>query len=449
MFYIIVACNSNNGIGYDGRIPWKCEEDLKFFKETTMNKPIIVGRKTAESLPYLPNREVLCLTKHGRLNKDLNNCRIFTRLIDILSYCEKYKDDIVYVCGGESIYKLFLEHNLIKTCLVSYIPDNSICDKFFYIDEDKFKSVTIKDFDTFILTKYTYYNREEEDYLNLLREVLEKGKIKQGRNGNTYSLFGKTLTFDLRKGFPLLTTKQMFLRGIIEELLFFLRGDTDSTKLEEKNISIWKGNTNREFLDTHNFKERKEGLMGPMYGYQWRNFNSRYDEKTGKPANQGFDQLKNLIDRIKKDKESRRHLMTDFNPLQADEGVLFPCHSIILHFNVDDDHLDMSCYNRSQDLFLGTPFNIASSALLLMIISNVCELKPGKMILNLGDCHIYDKSDHIQSVKTQIERFPFPFPKLELWKDLKNINDIENLTIEDFRLYSYNHHEKLKALMVA
>lgn len=290
----------------------------------------------------------------------------------------------------------------------------------------------------------------EIQYLTLLNDVFKNGNLHIGRNGNTKSMFGKTLEFDLRLGFPLLTTKKMFFRGIVEELLFFIRGETNSKLLEEKKINIWNGNTNRQFLDSISKQNRKEGIMGPMYGYQWRHFNSEYDETTGLPKqNHSFDQLEKVIKKIKEDPQSRRILLTDYNPLQADEGVLYPCHSIIIQFYVNDGFLDMFCYNRSSDLFHGLPFNIASSSLLLFLIAKITNLIPRKFILSLGDSHIYE--EHFKAVKEQLLRTPYECPQIEINEkvELKNLNDIENLKFSDIILKNYKSYPTIKANMIS
>jgi dihydrofolate reductase/thymidylate synthase len=276
--------------------------------------------------------------------------------------------------------------------------------------------------------------------------VLNNSVERKSRNSVVKSTFFKNMTFDIRNGFPLLTTKKMFFRGIVEELLFFIRGQTDSNILESKGVNIWKGNTSREFLDSLNLRGRKEGIMGPLYGYQWRYFNSKYDETTGKPLEKGIDQFQNVIDCIKNNPESRRILMTDFNPEQANEGVLYPCHSIILQFYVDGDMLDMSCYYRSQDLFLGVPFNIASSALLLCIVSKICNKTPRYLHICMGDVHIYEH--HYEQVKIQCDRQAYVFPTLKI-KNISSIEEAENLTYKDFILENYRSHPIIKAEMIA
>ena len=290
-------------------------------------------------------------------------------------------------------------------------------------------------------------NRQEQAYLSLLQDILTNGDHRDTRNGTTLSLFSKTLSFDLRDGFPLLTTKRMFFRGIVEELLFFIRGQTDSKLLENKGVNIWRPNTSRSFLDNLEMTTRPEGIMGPLYGYQWRHYNAPYDESTGTPLTPGIDQLQHVVDTIKTDPHSRRILLTTYNPLQASQGVLYPCHSIVNQFYVSRGILHMSCYNRSQDTFLGTPFNIASSALLLTLISALTELTPGVLTMNLGDVHIYEP--HIELVKEQVSRTPFPFPKLILSKQVRSLADVERLEASDFLIEDYNYCPAIKAEMVA
>lgn len=292
-------------------------------------------------------------------------------------------------------------------------------------------------------------NQEEQQYLDLSLQILNQ-TTRVGRNGEVKSFFHPdTLRFDLRnQTYPLLTTKKMFFKGIVEELLFFIRGDTNSKLLEEKGIHIWAGNTSREFLDTHNFPTRQEGMMGPMYGFQWRHFNGTYDEQTGKGTG-GLDQLKELIENLKSDPFSRRHLLTDYNPEMAKSGVLYPCHSIVLQFYVSDDkqYLDAFCYNRSSDVFLGLPFNIASTSLLVRLIAQVAGYTPRFVNIALGDAHIY--ACHTDAVKEQVARSPYPFPKLEIKKTLSTIEDIETLEFQDFDLIHYASHPNIKAKMVA
>ena len=241
----------------------------------------------------------------------------------------------------------------------------------------------------------------------------------------------------------------MFWKGIVEELLFFIRGDTDTKLLSNKGVKIWEPNTSKDFLNKMNL-DYEEGLMGPMYGYQWRFFNKNYRRFFNKNYlnndNNFIDQLKKVIDEIKNDPMSRRILMTTFNPLQVELGVLYPCHSIIIQFYVEKNELCCSMYQRSCDLFLGLPFNIASTSLLLHIIASLTNTIPGTVNIILGDYHIY--SEHKKQVLTQLAREPYSLCQLVI-PNFNNLEDVEKSSLDDYKIYNYEHHSVIKASMIA
>ena len=210
--------------------------------------------------------------------------------------------------------------------------------------------------------------------------------------------------------------------------------------MEEKGINIWKGNTSSEFLQKMNLDYEK-GIMGPMYGYQWRFFNKPLNESTG-----GVDQLKELIELIKTDPNSRRLIMTDYNPSQVNQGVLYPCHSLMLQFYVKEGSLSVKMYQRSADSFLGLPFNIASTSLLLSIIARLCNLEPEEVTISLGDCHIYES--HIDAVMQQLDREPLDLPKLII-PEFKSLEEVELSKFEDYKIIDYSNHGSIKAEMIA
>lgn len=280
-----------------------------------------------------------------------------------------------------------------------------------------------------------------QQYLDLCRHVLEHGEKREDRTGTgTISTFGYQMRFDLTKGFPLLTTKKVFYRGIFEELLWFLSGNTNIKPLVDKKVNIWnewpydkyskspnfKGETLEEFIekirDDQEFAN-KYGDLGPVYGKQWRDFN-------------GVDQITQLIEGIKKDPFSRRHIVVTYNPAEVKDMALPPCHSMF-QFYVSADGKKLSCqmYQRSGDLFLGVPFDIASYALLLSMVAQVCDLEPYEFIHTFGDAHIY--LNHLDQINEQLTRDPRPLPKLVLNKDVKNIFDFkyEDIKIEDYDPY--------------
>jgi len=289
---------------------------------------------------------------------------------------------------------------------------------------------------------------QEQQYLDLLNNILYNGTTKKDRTGvGTNSLFGSILRFSLRDGkLPVLTTKKVFIRGVIEELLFFVRGERDSKKLEAKGVNIWKGNTTREFLDKRGLKYQKEGDIGPMYGVQWRDFNGEIESHhTGKGPGEGVDQLQNAFNLIKNDPTSRRIVVTAYNPAEAHMGCLEPCH-MFFQFNVNPNgELDCLFYMRSIDCFLGLPFNIASYAVLTHMMAKATGLKPGELVFSGGDTHLY--LNHTEQAKEQISRTPFEFPTLNIKKDINSIEDMEKLEFEDFEIIGYQSHAAIKADM--
>jgi thymidylate synthase len=278
-------------------------------------------------------------------------------------------------------------------------------------------------------------NKEEQNYLDLMSDIITNGHESGDRTGiGTFSKFGVQLRFSLENNtIPVMTTKRIFVRAIIEELLFFLRGETNSKILESKGVNIWKGNTSREFLDKKGLSNYPEGEMGPMYGYMWRNFN-------------GIDQIGNAINLIKNDPNSRRIVVTAYDPSKAHLTVLDPCHPFF-QFNVDGDELLCQFVMRSNDLFLGGPFNILSYALLTHIIAKTCGLKAKELIYVCGNAHVY--KNHVDPVTRQLERREktFEFPKLNIKKELTTISDIEKLVFEDFEVIGYQSHPSIKAEM--
>lgn len=282
---------------------------------------------------------------------------------------------------------------------------------------------------------------EEKGYLNLLKQTLEKGEYIKTRNGYTYSSFGKMIKFNISNFFPLLTTKKIFFRGVVEELLWFISGSTDSKILEDKNVNIWKGNSSREYLDSIGLYDNKEGELGPIYGHQWRNFNS-----------QGIDQLKYVLNELLLENNSRRVVLSAWNPCELDKTALVPCH-ILYNFYKNNDGLSCMMFMRSSDLFLGLPFNISSTALLTIIIAKVLHLKPCNICITITDCHIYE--EHIDNVIIQLEREIIEFPRLNIIKEAPNIDSnieekikwIEELNYNDFELKDYMYHSSLKSIM--
>jgi len=243
------------------------------------------------------------------------------------------------------------------------------------------------------------------------------------------------MVFDLRKGFPLLTTKKMGYKTILRELLWFLRGSTDNQELQDLGVHIWDQNASREFLDSRGL-DYPENDLGPIYGFQWRHFGAPYKGSKADYEGQGFDQIKRILKQIKEEPESRRIILSAWNPPDVDQMALPPCH-VMCQFHVDrsEQALDCQLYQRSGDMFLGVPFNIASYAFLTNIIAHLSNLKAGKLIHVIGDAHIYE--DHVEQVKTQLSRVPVTFPTIQISDELTDIDGIKEdmITITGYRSY--------------
>lgn len=289
----------------------------------------------------------------------------------------------------------------------------------------------------------------ECQYLSLLKRILETGEERHGRNGRTLSLFGERLVFDLKAGFPLLTTKRVFWRGVVEELLWFLRGSTDAKELQAKGVHIWDGNTSREYLDGVGLKHYPEGELGPGYGFQWRCFGGDYPELVN-----GVDQVRYLLQELSSTPHGRRAVLCAWNPKQAPEMALVPCH-VLYQFYVGNNGLSCQLYCRSQDVCAGTPFNIASASLLTTILAALLDIPTDRLILVAGDTHIYEQ--HIENARVQAERAPFRPPQLRIKKALPpkdcDMNEkmrwIEGLEYTDLELINYECHPPLKYEMIA
>ncbi len=275
-----------------------------------------------------------------------------------------------------------------------------------------------------------------KQYLDLLQHVLDNGAQKSDRTGTgTRSVFGYQMRFDLREGFPLLTTKKLHTRSIFQELLWFLSGDTNVKSLQEKKVTIWDEWATAEQCARFG---RKEGDLGPVYGHQWRNFGATKNPD-GRYQKDGVDQITRLIEGIKNNPDSRRHIVTGWNPLEADQVALPPCHTLF-QFYVVDGTLSCQLYQRSADIFLGVPFNIASYALLTHMIAQVCDLKAGEFVHTLGDAHLY--SNHLDQAREQLSREPRALPQLKLNPAVK---DIFAFRFEDIEVLQYDPHPSIKA----
>lgn len=453
-YEIVAAVSKNLVIGNNGELPWYIPEDLQYFKALTTGHVIIMGANTYRSIikksgKPLYNRIHVVIT--SRPTEFSQHPDVVFTTIDEVHNLKLPVDKRKFIVGGAALYKHFMP--IASRMYITYI------DKIYKGD------VRFPCFDdwTMISTNTTAYNPKEQcwfrmmiyerykdtlchdrAYLTLMQEVLQNGETRLDRTGTgTIGVFGRQLRFDISHSVPLLNTKLVPWKSVIKELLWFMRGDTDSTNLQKDGVRIWDGNTTRTFLDGRGLSHLPEGDIGCGYGFQWRHFGETY--RTCKDTYEGgFDQLKYVIHQLKHDPYSRRIFMSAWNPKDMHLMALPPCH-VSAQFYVDSNK-GLSChmYQRSVDCFLGLPFNIFSYTVLTYILARICDLVPKELIISTGDTHIY--KDHIEQIQTQLSRQPIASPQLVIHPRIKKM-ELEDITIDDFDVVGYFHHDQLKGIM--
>lgn len=469
---LIVAHDASRGIGLNGKLPWpKLTKDMEIFQKLTENSVVIMGRKTLESLPKLLEKRV-----HYVISKTVSTLDLlrkyggqvagFTDIEDaIVSALAHYPNNKIFIIGGEEIYTLALEKNLVATIYATEIQKTYQCDTKFpeipHFEKIDSTNVVSQESQTgnpqnpveYINYQINTYNLiqnpAETAYLNLIGNILENGisvdPADERTGTGTLTQWGAQLTFNLDRQFPLLTSKKCFLKGIFHELLFFISGETNVKSLKEKGVHIWDDDTAREKLDSKGLSHFPEGEIGAGYGFQWRHYGAEYtgSSLTENYNGKGIDQLQNVIDLIKSKgvAEARRLIVSAWDPSSMKNVALPPCH-LLYQFRVMNGKLYCRMIMRSTDVALGLPFNIASYALLTYFIARICKLKLGTLVIQMGDCHIY--KNHIEKMRTQMERMPFPFPQLNIKKNLSSLEDVLNMDYSDLEIKNYTHHPGLK-----
>uniref|UniRef100_A0A0D3HU53 Bifunctional dihydrofolate reductase-thymidylate synthase n=3 Tax=Oryza TaxID=4527 RepID=A0A0D3HU53_9ORYZ len=502
-YQVVVAATRDMGIGKDGTLPWKLPGDLKFFKDITVTtsdpskkNAVVMGRKTWESIPLkfrpLPGRLNVILTRSGSFDfataENVVICGSLDSALQLLAttpYCLTVEK--TFIIGGGEILRQSLNAPACEAIHLTDIESSIECDTFippidlsifhpwyssFPVVENgikhsfiSFVRVTksiaeandssgkeltgndskkvkfqIENFS--FLPKMIFERHEEYQYLNLVQDIIRNGAKKNDRTGTgTVSKFGCQMRFNLRRNFPLLTTKRVFWRGVLEELLWFISGSTNAKVLQEKGIHIWDGNASRQYLDSIGLTQREEGDLGPVYGFQWRHFGAEYTDMHADYVGKGFDQLMDVIDKIKNNPDDRRIILSAWNPTDLKKMALPPCH-MFAQFYVEDGELSCQMYQRSADMGLGVPFNIASYSLLTCMIAQVCDLSPGDFIHVIGDAHVY--RTHVEALEEQMRKQPKPFPILKINPVKK---DIDSFVTSDFKLVRYDPHQKIEMKM--
>lgn len=456
-----VACVEKTlGLGLENKIPWNLKGDLKFFKNLTLNSRVVMGRKTWDSLPSsvkpLPNRQNIVLTNNKNLFRKEDNI-IFTNFKNFKKNYDTNQD--YYVIGGEKIYNLFQKELVAQYVYLTVINKKIECDTFFSALSSDYQIVSVSEKLTENGLEYRFLKykldptkkNSEQVYLDRLSDVLETGQERPDRTGvGTLSKFGTMMEFDISENIPALTTKRLFYITCIKELIWFWSGNTNIKELQAQKVHIWDGNSTPEYLQRSGLTHLKSGDAGPIYSFQYRHFGAEYIDCFTDYNGQGIDQLSVLIQNLKTDPFSRRHVVTAWNPKHINLGVLPPCHSFMQFYVSLDKYgnklLDCSLYSRSKDEFLGAPFNIFSYSLLTYIIAKKVGMKPNKLVIFTGDSHIY--KNHVQQVKLQLSRKKRSLPVL-LLDDSIIYKDFKDMKIKDFELVGYFPRESIKAEMAS
>lgn len=484
----IFALSKNGIIGNQNTLPWNISEDLSHFKLKTLNNIIIMGRKTFESFPNgpLPGRIHIVLTKNPvRYAKHVSKSVYFfdcsdetekgysfeTKLGNIIHMFHlEYPTKEFFIIGGADL--LYQTKHMISKAYVTYVDKQVNGDTTFYPPSKwKLTDYSQRMYSSTELCDYQYLTYESQDaidyilrynssadnvYINLIQDILRNGTTRDDRTGTgTISVFGRQIRFDISESIPLLTTKLVGWKSVLKELLWFLKGQTDSTILKNQGVGIWSGNTSREFLDSRGLHDLPIGDIGAGYGFQWRHFGADYVDchtdysNNNNNTNQGVDQIQTILHQLKTDPMSRRIFMSAWNPAALDRMALPPCHvSAQFYVSVDkvtnQQYLSCHMYQRSVDVFLGLPFNIMSYATLTYILASMTGMKPKELIISTGDTHIY--KDHLTQVETQLERSPTPSPVLLVNPGITN-KKIEDIQLDDFDVIGYFHYPILSGKM--
>jgi dihydrofolate reductase/thymidylate synthase len=465
MFSLICAHESNLGIGHKGKLPWKeNKQELNLFKKITTEGDhknfVIMGRKTWDSIPVtrrpLKDRTNIVITSNITNVVDFNNDTmemdpIAMTFDECIRYFESnkktFKNSKKFVIGGSMIYKEFLNRGLVYEMHISHMDNYYKSDSYITYNSDNWinQPEYSKKYRGFTYKRYCFNNKEEYALLNTMNTILSTGHAKENRTGiNTIGLFSPNqLRFDLSTGkLPAITTRSLPLSQVFEELMWFLRGQTDSKILEKKKVYIWKPNSSETFL-----RKRKltyeVGDVGPTYGFQMRHFGADYINCNTNYDGKGVDQLYDVIYKLKHDPTNRRIMINLWNSGALDKMALPPC-GFNYQFYVHDSKLSCKVTQRSSDIALAGGWNICSASLLTIMLAHICGLKTGEVIWSPGDTHIY--TNQLQQVAEQLDRLPKPFPSIKIVKTPKCI---ENFEWNYFKVEGYEPYNKLAFAMNA
>lgn len=455
-FSIIAAvCSSPggwNGIGLENRLPWPANAtDMNHFRRTTVEcregliNAIVMGANTYASIGEkpLPGR-INCVISQKQV---FPNASTFTSFIECLVYLSKNINiDQIFVIGGEKLYSEAITNKWCERLIITHIPGDYKTDTRFPTIPEEYDLVQISN-DIYYYRRFIDHNSyQEKNYLQLLEKIIRFGQRVPNRTGiDTMALFGQQLKYSVKclnpdnpnpcayeYEFPLFTTKRMFLRGIFWELIWFIQGKTNAKWLQEKDVHIWDKNTSANYLTKYGLPY-DEGEAGPVYGSQWRNWNG-----------DGIDQLQQIVDTLRNNPRDRRMVLSAWNPSKIPLMALPPCH-MTYTFSTIGDRLNVAVDIRSNDMFLGHPFNVSSAALLLIFLSRISGIKPGEIVINITDCHMY--INHINQCRELLQRTPFRKPVIIINSDIKSLSDVENLSYSAIDLINYCSWPSIKGDM--
>ncbi len=493
-------------IGINNQLLVSISDDLKWFRKLTEKNLIVMGYNTFQSLPggndFNPLKDrlnIVISNKHySKIVTAIRNYK-YTNVIvyksfedfynewflnkkvfsneEYLSHYKNTKD--VFIIGGGQLYSHVIQNYKVNTIYETRnnytidIEGISLNNQITYFDypipRDVYTQTFLKQkrsrvrckhdligekaFDSQKDVEYSfiiYQNNEdinngEMEYLNLLKNIYFDGKARDSRNSKVLSIFSPpSMRFDIRKGFPLLTSKKMPWKIVLRELLWFIRGDTSNKKLQEKNVHIWDDNSTKEYMESRGLGHYIDGDLGPIYGFQWRHFGAKYYGCNSDHSGRGFDQLNYIINEIKNNPTSRRIILNSWNAADIDQMALPPCHVLVqFYVDVQENCIDAKLYQRSGDMFLGIPFNISSYAMLLSIIGNITGYTPRYFIHDIGDAHIYD--NHKESIEEQLIKRTYSFPKFIIRQKIQSIDEIDE---DMFEVKDYQCNQVIKAKMI-
>lgn len=453
MFSLITAIDTKSGISKNGKIPWYCPEDFGNFLNLTFNNIVIMGRITWDSLSKLykpiPNCINVVISRYGLRNNDTYPNFIFNSIDNVVEYFNTnrklYSNKKLFIIGGSNIYEQFLNLGLVSDINITLINRDYECDNFIKLpDMMCSEEMNLYGNEDIIYRKYYTINHEENQFMKIILDIINCGKMCEDRTGNAVkSIFSREIRFDISNGrIPLITTQKIDFRNIFEELMWMLRGQTDSKILNKKRIHSWDYTTSRNYLDNRKLFNLPIGDIGPSNGFQIRHFGAEYID-CEKEYVSGFDQLKYVMNLIKSNPNSRRMIINLWNPNQLN-NISLPSCIYGYHFYVHDKKLSCKIIQRSSNIVLDGSHNCAQGALLIHMICKVLDLNPGEVIWSPSDIFIY--INQIDDSITQINRFPKPFPILNINEFPKN-NDILNFEYSDFTLINYDPWPKISYIV--